>query len=232
MFDASGERFRFNFLDWIGGYASEGAGLTINVVAFLEEIITALQPEKTSSNGENVFWEDSAALSPSVRLPKFAASFPDGTFTHCRPPSTTGWMKTPPERPRTTKPHFTAGCDSITPAIAHRSPKGVPDNPTEPPFPRREWIDFNRLCEFHRGFGERRQQFLHLIKNHAQMVSPSRPLHVAKDPDDDKFLECADAARADYLVTGNQRHFPKFWKKTKVITSREFISIVAPHLIP
>ena len=34
---------------------------------------------------------------------------------------------------------------------------------------------------------------------------------------------CADAARADYLMTGNQRHFPKFWKKTKVITSREFI---------
>jgi len=29
-------------------------------------------------------------------------------------------------------------------------------------------------------------------------------------------------------VTGNQWHFPKFWKKTKVITSREFISIVAP----
>jgi fatty-acyl-CoA synthase len=39
------------------------------------------------------------------------------------------------------------------------------------------------------------------------------------------------AARADYLVTENQRHFPRFWKKTKVITSREFISIVAPHLI-
>ena len=76
-----------------------------------------------------------------------------------------------------------------------------------------------------------RQQFLQLIKNHAQLVSPALPLQVAKDPDDDKFLECADAARADYLVTGNQRHFPKFWKKTKVITSREFISIVAPHLI-
>jgi predicted nucleic acid-binding protein len=54
---------------------------------------------------------------------------------------------------------------------------------------------------------------------------------VAPDPDDNKFLECADAARADYLVTGNPRHFPKFWKKTKVITSREFLSIVAPHLI-
>jgi len=77
-----------------------------------------------------------------------------------------------------------------------------------------------------------RQQFLQLIKNHAQLVKPTRSLQVAKDPGDDKFLECADAARADYLVTGNQRHFPRFWKATKVITSREFIGIVAPHLIP
>ena len=77
-----------------------------------------------------------------------------------------------------------------------------------------------------------RLQFLDLIRNHARIVNPMRPLQVAKDPDDNKFLECADAARADYLLTGNQRHFPPFWKKTKVITSREFISIVAPHLIP
>jgi putative PIN family toxin of toxin-antitoxin system len=76
-----------------------------------------------------------------------------------------------------------------------------------------------------------RQQLLDLIRNRAHLVSPTRRLRVAKDPDDDKFLECADAARADYLLTGNQRHFPRFWKKTKVITSREFISIVAPHLL-
>jgi len=76
-----------------------------------------------------------------------------------------------------------------------------------------------------------RQQLLQLIKTHAYSVTPSRQLQVTRDPDDNKFVECADAARADYLVTGNQRHFPKFWKRTKVITSREFISIVAPHLI-
>ena len=63
------------------------------------------------------------------------------------------------------------------------------------------------------------------------MVKPARSLQVTTDPDDNIFLECADAARADYLVTGNARHFPKFWKKTKVISSREFIDIVAPHLI-
>lgn len=77
-----------------------------------------------------------------------------------------------------------------------------------------------------------RQQLLQLIQSRAHPIKPSRTLQVTKDPDDNKFLECADAGRADYLVTGNTRHFPKFWKKTKVITSREFVDIVAPHLIP
>jgi putative PIN family toxin of toxin-antitoxin system len=75
-------------------------------------------------------------------------------------------------------------------------------------------------------------QLFQLIRSHSHPVAPLLLLQVTKDPDDNKFLECADAARADYLVTGNQRHFPRFWKKTKVITSREFISMVAPHLIP
>jgi putative PIN family toxin of toxin-antitoxin system len=76
------------------------------------------------------------------------------------------------------------------------------------------------------------QQLMQLILSHARSVKPSRTLQVAKDPDDNIFLECADAAHADYLVTENPRHFPKFWKKTKVITSRELMDIVAPHLIP
>jgi putative PIN family toxin of toxin-antitoxin system len=76
-----------------------------------------------------------------------------------------------------------------------------------------------------------REQLLQLVKNRAHHVIPAHAFQVAKDPGDDKFLERADAARADYLVTGNQRHFPRVWKKTNVITSRDFISIVAPHLI-
>lgn len=75
-----------------------------------------------------------------------------------------------------------------------------------------------------------RQQFFDLIKKRGHLVTPSRRLQITSDPDDNIFLECVDAARADYLVTGNQRHFPRFWKKTKIITSREFITLVAPHL--
>jgi uncharacterized protein len=76
-----------------------------------------------------------------------------------------------------------------------------------------------------------RQQLLQLVKNHSHIVTPSRRLEVCTDPDDNVFIEGADAARADYLITGNQKHFPRFWMKTKIITTREFISLAAPHLI-
>src|SRR5579863_6675713 len=58
VFDASGERFRFNPLEWLSSFAGEGAGLTINVVALLEEIITALEPERSGGGGDNLFFED------------------------------------------------------------------------------------------------------------------------------------------------------------------------------
>jgi predicted nucleic acid-binding protein len=76
-----------------------------------------------------------------------------------------------------------------------------------------------------------RQQLLQLIKNHTRVVSPSRLAQLTSDPADNMFVECADAARADYLVTGSQRHFTKFWKNTKIISSREFLSVIAPYLL-
>src|SRR5437867_962595 len=62
-----------------------------------------------------------------------------------------------------------------------------------------------------------RQQLFQLVTNAAHVVTPVRPIHATRDPSDNIFVECADAARADYLVTGNQRHFPRFWKQTKII---------------
>jgi uncharacterized protein len=77
-----------------------------------------------------------------------------------------------------------------------------------------------------------RLQFLQQIENSSHLIFSSRKIHVTSDPDDNIFLECADAARADYLVTGNLRHFPRFWKQSKIVTSREFVTLMAPHLIP
>jgi putative PIN family toxin of toxin-antitoxin system len=76
-----------------------------------------------------------------------------------------------------------------------------------------------------------RLQLLQLIRNRGHIVAPSHRLHVTRDPDDNIFIECADASRADYLITGNLRHFPAFWKQTKAISSRQFITLAAPHLL-
>jgi putative PIN family toxin of toxin-antitoxin system len=65
-----------------------------------------------------------------------------------------------------------------------------------------------------------RMQLLQLLKNRSYCVAPTVRVYAAGDADDNMFLECADAARADYLITGNQKHFPRFWKKTKIVTSR------------
>ena len=72
---------------------------------------------------------------------------------------------------------------------------------------------------------------LQFIKNSGHIVVPSRHLDVCSDPDNDTFWNVPDKAGADHLITGNSRHFPKFWKETKIITSREFVGIAAPHQI-
>jgi putative PIN family toxin of toxin-antitoxin system len=78
----------------------------------------------------------------------------------------------------------------------------------------------------------RHGEVLDLLKSRVVLVTPSRRIQVTPDPDDNIFLECADEARADYLVTGNKRHFPRFWKSTKIVDARELLELVAPHLRP
>ena len=68
---------------------------------------------------------------------------------------------------------------------------------------------------------------LQAIKNAAITVSPRRSLSVSRDPDDNRFLECAEAANADYLVTGNKRHFPQTFATTRIVAAREFVEIFA-----
>jgi putative PIN family toxin of toxin-antitoxin system len=75
-----------------------------------------------------------------------------------------------------------------------------------------------------------RSRLLDLIRASGRLVAPQRRLAVSRDPDDNIFLECAEAARADYLITGNAKHFPSFWKSTKIVNARTLIEIIAPHL--
>jgi putative PIN family toxin of toxin-antitoxin system len=75
-----------------------------------------------------------------------------------------------------------------------------------------------------------RSGLIGLVNARSRLVVPKRKLTVCRDADDDIFLECAEAGRADYLITGNKRHFPAHWRATKIVNAREFLDIVAPHL--
>jgi putative PIN family toxin of toxin-antitoxin system len=61
------------------------------------------------------------------------------------------------------------------------------------------------------------------IRATVSVVSPAVRVAAASDPDDNQFLECAEAAQAHYVVTGNIRHYPEVWKGTRIVTPREFI---------
>lgn len=63
-----------------------------------------------------------------------------------------------------------------------------------------------------------------------RMVRPAKSLAAASDPADNKFLECAEAGNAAYLITGNKRHFPKVWGQAKVVNARELIKAITPDL--
>jgi putative PIN family toxin of toxin-antitoxin system len=55
------------------------------------------------------------------------------------------------------------------------------------------------------------------------VVKPSIRLRVSPDPDDNHVLECAEVAQADFLITGNTKHFPTRYRSTKVVTVRQFL---------
>jgi putative PIN family toxin of toxin-antitoxin system len=88
-----------------------------------------------------------------------------------------------------------------------------------------EYEDVIRRPRFKRD-AETIEGTLQAIRKAARHVGPATHADSCSDPDDNMFLECAEAAHADYLVTGNQRHFPEHWKKTRVIGVREFIEIL------
>jgi hypothetical protein len=74
--DSAG-KWRFNFLEWEASRPEEGGGLTINIVALLDEIASAVAHsagKAEGTGGSNKFWEDALhhLNTNLVELPKFA----------------------------------------------------------------------------------------------------------------------------------------------------------------
>jgi putative PIN family toxin of toxin-antitoxin system len=77
---------------------------------------------------------------------------------------------------------------------------------------------------------KRVQDSLDLIQSAGIIIEPQLTLAVSPDEPDNRFLECAETAQADYLVTGNKRHFPKQWQTAEVVNARELLERITPQL--
>jgi predicted nucleic acid-binding protein len=65
------------------------------------------------------------------------------------------------------------------------------------------------------------------IERFANVITPSESLTVVKaDPDDDKIVECAAAARSDYIVTGD-KHLLMLgsYRGTRIAKAAEFLAL-------
>ena len=69
-----------------------------------------------------------------------------------------------------------------------------------------------------------KRDVLRVLAGNSKMVEPKLKLHVVnEDAEDNKILECALAARADIIVSGD-KHLLKLgkFKKTRILSPREF----------
>jgi putative PIN family toxin of toxin-antitoxin system len=72
-------------------------------------------------------------------------------------------------------------------------------------------------------------EVVELLASWAMIVEPRiRVSVVQRDESDNRILECAVAAEADYLVTGDKRHLLPLieFRRIKIVTTAEFLNMV------
>ncbi len=93
--------------------------------------------------------------------------------------------------------------------------------------------EYERVLRYPRLKLETKQvvRFLARLRRSSVLVIPTHTVSASPDEADNRFLECAEAARADFLVTGNKKHFPKRWKSTEVVNARELLGRIASSFL-
>ena len=65
---------------------------------------------------------------------------------------------------------------------------------------------------------------LAMFRSQGELFLPETSAATSPDPGDTKFLQCAQAAQADYIVTGNKRDFPAgSYSVTHVVSAGELL---------
>ncbi len=72
---------------------------------------------------------------------------------------------------------------------------------------------------------------LTMFRSRGEMFTPENLPAVLPDPDDIKFIACAEAALAEYIVTGNKKHFPEAsYGAARVVSGSEFLDRITREI--
>ena len=58
-------------------------------------------------------------------------------------------------------------------------------------------------------------------------ITPVTTLQISTDDDENRVYECADAAQAHYIVTGNRKHFITPYKSIEIVSARELLDLLS-----
>ena len=89
--------------------------------------------------------------------------------------------------------------------------------------------EYNRVFDYeHLKHLDRRRVAIvsRLLKNTAIKVKSPGRLRLSEDEADNRIYECALAAKAHYIVTGNTKDFPRGHKYTKIVTARQLLRLL------
>jgi uncharacterized protein len=82
------------------------------------------------------------------------------------------------------------------------------------------------LREFHMSAADILIWRKYLLEN-SIVVKPTTKIAVCSDKKDDKFIEAANSAKANYLVSGDKHLLVlKEYQQTKIVTAREFLELM------
>ncbi|MBS1681014.1 MAG: putative toxin-antitoxin system toxin component, PIN family [Bacteroidetes bacterium] len=77
--------------------------------------------------------------------------------------------------------------------------------------------------QVHTYFSEEVKGLLESIEELSISIVPRTSHKILHDPSDNKFLDLASTCKADFLVTGNLKHFPfPQFEKTQILSPKEY----------
>lgn len=89
-------------------------------------------------------------------------------------------------------------------------------------------LAYPKLAKVYQAEGLRHEELIEAVLRVVKFVEVTKKVNVvAEHPADDKYIECALAVGADYIVSGD-KHLLKVgsYKKTRIVSVNEFLKII------